>query len=127
MQPIGTLFNIDTVPTKKKINSERAYILSQFIERLNVNAGQKYKVGGVWKIQKEVKPSYIAFKVSHLSLQDLYYLLSTCKDSKSGFEKCFWGCLKLLPKTVYKSFDKKSGSAVYLKSNRNITASLRSK
>ena len=105
MQQIGTLFNIETIPTKKKINSERAWVLSQFLERLNVNAGQKYKVGTEWKVQKELKSSFLAFKVSHLSMADLYYLLSTCKDSKSGFEKCFWGCLKLIPR---KTFAKKT-------------------
>lgn len=109
MQSIGTLFNTDSIPTKKsKISNERQYVISQFVERLNVNVGKKYKVGEVWKVQQEIKPAFIAFKLSHLSMSDLYYLLSTCKDSKCGFEKCFWGCLKLLPKTVYKSVDKKS-------------------
>ncbi len=106
MQSFSTLFNIETIPTKKKINSERAYVISQFVERLNVNAGQKYKIGDVWKVQKEVKPSLVAFKLSHLKMVDLYSFLSQCKDAKCGFEKCFWGCLKLsTPRTWQKKSD----------------------
>jgi hypothetical protein len=109
MQQISSLFNLDTIPTKKKINSERAYVISQFVERLNVNVGTKYKVGTVWKTQQEIKPSLVAFKLSHLKLADLYSFLSQCKDAKCGFERCFWGCLKV----VGKSLDSKTGSKVY--------------
>ena len=99
------LFEVKPV---KKINSERAYVLSQFVERLNVNIGRKYKVGEVWKVQKELKPSFVAFKVSHLSMSDLYRFLSDCKSSKIGFEKYFHWALKVQPKKVFhRSFDKK--------------------
>lgn len=102
MQQISTLFNLDTIPSKKKINSERAYVISQFVERLNVNAGNKYKVGEEWKVQKEVKANYVAFRLSHLRVIDLYGFLSQCKDSQC-FEKTFWGSLKVpVDKPLYK-------------------------
>ncbi len=107
MEKISTLFDTSIIPTKKPINSERAYVISQFVERLNVNAGKKYKIGDVWKVQKEVKPSLVAFKLSHLKMVDLYSFLSQCKDAKCGFEKCFWGALKVYKRPVYKSLAKK--------------------
>jgi len=83
------------IPVKKKINSERAYVLSQFIERLNVNAGKKYKVGEVWKVQKEWKAKEIAFFVSHLNLKELYHFLSDCKQASCGFERAFWAGVRI--------------------------------
>lgn len=96
MQSIGTLFNIDSFQEKKsKISNERQYVLSMFVEELNKTAGTKYKVGNDWKIVQKVDPKFIAFKLSHIKMADLYSFLSQCRQSKSGFSKCFWGCLKV--------------------------------
>ncbi len=108
MESIGSLFNIESIPTKKKINSERAYVISLFVEQLNFKAGTRYKVGEVWKTQQPVKPSFVAFKLSHLKLQDLYSFLSQCKQATCGFEKCFFGALKVYVRPMYRKFDKKS-------------------
>lgn len=94
------LFQFSEKP-KKKINSERAYVISMFVEELNKIAGTKYKVGKEWKIVKEVKPAFVAWKLSHLKLVDLYSFLSQCRQAKI-FSKCFYGCLKLST-----SYDKK--------------------
>jgi hypothetical protein len=95
MQAIGTLFNIDIIPEKKsKISNERQWVIKQFVDELNKTAGTKYKVGETWKVVKEVKPAFVAFKLSHLRMVDLYNFLSTCKQSKSSFSKCFYGALK---------------------------------
>lgn len=109
MQSIGTLFNTNTIPEKKsKISNERQWVIKQFVDELNKNVGEKYKVGEVWKVVKEVKPSFVAFKLSHLRIVDLYNFLSTCRQSKSGFSKCFYGALKSYDRPVYKRFDKKN-------------------
>lgn len=97
MQSIGTLFNTETIKEKKPINSERAWVISQFVEELNKLAGTKYQKDGKWFVVKEVKPSYVAWKLSHLKLVDVYYFLSECRQSKSGFSKCFYGALKSYP------------------------------
>ena len=103
MQSIGTLFNIDTIPEKKsKISNERQWVVKQFVDELNKTAGTKYKVGDQWKVVKEVKPAFVAFKLSHLRMVDLYNFLSTCKQAKCGFSKCFYGALKTVEKPLYK-------------------------
>lgn len=96
MQSIGTLFNIDSIPTKKKINSERAFLVSQFIERLNVNAGQKYKdATGAWKVTRTWKASEIGFFLSHLNMTELYYFFSDCKQASCGFSRAFWAGVRI--------------------------------
>lgn len=79
---------------KSKARGERSILIEEFTKELNKLAGTKYKVGETWKVVKEVKPSFVAFKLSHLNVGDLYYFLSTCRQSKSGFSKCFFGALK---------------------------------
>jgi len=83
----------DLLPTqeiqKKKsgANSERASLVQEFVETINVE-----RKNTKWK---PVTGRAIAIKTSHLSKHDLYYLLSICKSSKSGFSKCFFGSLKI--------------------------------
>lgn len=86
---------------KSKARGQRALLIEDFVTELNRNAGTKYKVGKEWKVVKEVKPSFIAFKLSHLTVADLFHFYSTCKGAKCGFSKCFYGALK----TVDRPFD----------------------
>lgn len=79
---------------KNKITNERQTVVKEFVDALNLSVGTRYQKDGKWVTVKEVKPSYVAYKLSHLNLQDLYVFLSMCKDSKSGFSKCFHGALK---------------------------------
>lgn len=74
-------------PKQTKANSERALITSEFVERIN-----RERKGTKWK---PVTPRAVAIKTAHLSLQDMYYFLSVCKQSRSGFSKCFFGLLKV--------------------------------
>lgn len=76
---------------KKKVLSERQYILSQFVEEIN-----KERIGGKFK---PVSGRQIAIKLSHIKdNHTLYYFLSSCKDYKNrsgSFGKCFYGSLKV--------------------------------
>ena len=85
------------VNPKDKITNERQSVIKQFLAALNAHSGEKYLKNGKWCVVRKVSPSYVAFRLSHLDLQDLYVFLSMCKDSRGGFSKCFYGALK--PKT----------------------------
>lgn len=80
-------FNLE----KKKISSERAEIISQFVDEIN-----KEREGTKWK---PVTGRAVAMKVSHLKNNfELYSFLSNCKDYKNRgghFGKCFFGSLKV--------------------------------
>lgn len=81
-------------PVKSKITNERQSVIKMFVDALNLTAGTRYKKNNTWVTVKEVKPSYVAYKLSHLKIQDLYGFYSVCRDSKSGFSKTFYGALK---------------------------------
>lgn len=77
-------YTLQPIP-KTKINSRRSFVISQFLEELNRDNSKPYK------------PSYIAFKLSHLKIPDMEYLWSTCNDYKRRggiFAKCMFGSLK---------------------------------
>lgn len=90
MKQINQLFNIEKYQ-EKKINSERASIISEFVEEIN-----KERIGTKFK---KIQPRAVAIKLGHIkNKQDLYYFLSTCKDYKKrngSFSKCFFGALKV--------------------------------
>lgn len=70
---------------KDKITNERQSVIKQFVERLNTERrGTKYP---------ELAPSAVAVKLSHLSLQDLYFLLKRANQAKS-FSSYFWWSIK---------------------------------
>lgn len=75
---------------KKKVLSERQYILSQFVEEIN-----KERIGGKYN---PVTGRQIAIKLSHIKdNHTLYYFLSSAKDYKNrngSFGKYFYGSLK---------------------------------
>lgn len=93
------LFDFSTIKVSKA-RGTRACLIEDFVTELNKGAGTKYKVGDVWKVQKEYKPSFIGFKLSFLTVSELFYFLSMCRQSKSGFSKCFWGSLKIVDKKI---------------------------
>lgn len=81
---------------------KRSDIIKEFVERLNkeileqnqseLDKARRFNYKPI--IRKEWKPAYIAFRLSHIKHKDdLYFLLSMCKDSKS-FGKYFWWSLK---------------------------------
>lgn len=74
-----------------RIKSERAWIISQFVEEINKERlGTKYK---------PLSGKAVAIKLSHLKDNGtLYYFLSTCKDYRNrhgSFSKMFFGSLKV--------------------------------
>lgn len=85
----------EELPKKSKAGSLRATIIEDFVKELNKDVGEKYKKGEKWIKIKEVKPSYIAFRLSHLKVADLYYFLSDCRQAKCSFRRAFYGGLKL--------------------------------
>lgn len=90
---LGVERNLFGVPvinlTKTKITNKRQYILQQFIDEIN-----KERLGTKWK---PVFPKSVAIKTAHLSIPDLEYFFSTCKEwqqRKGSFSQCFYGALK---------------------------------
>ena len=95
LNPKSNLFQeIKFEAPKSKAKGVRGLLIQDFVIELNKSAGQKYKVGTEWKVTKEVKPSYVAFRLSHLKVPDLFYFLSCCKSAKCGFSRAFYGGLK---------------------------------
>ena len=89
MQLVQSLFQNYEVK-KSKATSERASVVEQFVDEINK---ERFKTK-----YKPVTGKMIAMKTSHVSMNDLYYFLSTCKDyqNRSGsFSKCFFGSLKV--------------------------------
>lgn len=87
--PLADLFGNYTLPpsSKKKRTSERSELVRYFYDRA--------KTG--WRGKTELTPARIAYKLSHLTLQDLYAFKSMCMDrERNGYpwSKYFWGSLK---------------------------------
>lgn len=75
------------LPKAKKGISERGELLNYFFEKAEVE----------WSGAKALKLPYVAFKLSHLTLLDLYAFKSMCEDRvRNGYPwgKFFWGSLK---------------------------------
>jgi len=72
---------------KPKVISERAELLSYFVENLRNKDGKKFQ------------PRVIAIKLSHIPTKDLYYIVSIFKDTLGrkgldGASKEFWWSIK---------------------------------
>lgn len=96
MEHIGNLFNLPEKP--RKIGGQRALIVEQFCDELDKKVGEKYlsPITKKWKTQQKVNRAWIAVKLSHLKgNQELFDFLSQCRQSRSGFAKCFYGALKI--------------------------------
>ena len=84
-----TLFQNYKIPEKKK-GSERADVISFFVENLRNKDGKKFPA------------RMIAIKLSHIPTKDLYYIKSVFQDTsnRKGIEsanKEFWWSLKSNP------------------------------
>lgn len=77
-------------PKLSQANSERSFIIEQFVKELNKERGGKWK---------KLDPKVVAIKLSHIkNLQHLYKFLSQCRDYKNrhgSFGKYFFGALKI--------------------------------
>lgn len=91
MKPIASL--LERKHPKLGYRTERGDLITYFLEKINAaRKGTKYK---------PFTARAMAVKLSHLKLQDLYYLKSVCEDAERdgfGFSKKFWYELK--PKEV---------------------------
>ena len=70
---------------EKSRRTERGDLITYFHERVLDKKGKSFRI------------AFIATKLAHLSLQDLYYLKSTCEDaSRRGkpFGAIFWWSIK---------------------------------
>lgn len=70
---------------KTGVNSERSELIGRFVDNINKEReGTKFP---------QVTAARVNFMLSHLSVKDLYWLLSECEKSES-FGKKFFGMLK---------------------------------
>lgn len=72
--------------TKELFKHPRLKMLDEFFKRINAERQAAD--------MKEFPISAIGVKTSHLSLEDMAYLLKKCSQS-SNFSKCFFGSLKV--------------------------------
>ena len=92
LRPYNFIIHRKENPNGPKIHkgTERSDMIKQFMDLINKEReGTKFK-----------KVNYITInmKLTHLSLNDLYYFMSECKDYKNrhgSFSKCFFGALKV--------------------------------
>jgi len=90
MESIALLLpDLDITEVRPKIKNERQYIISLFVDKLNNERGTL----------KPLTPSFIAFKMSHLKKDDLYFFLKQCEKGDS-FSKVWWGALKTVDRPL---------------------------
>lgn len=91
IKPLFSLLPALDKQADKRIRSERADIIRQFLEEIN-----KERIGTKFK---PMTGRGVAIKLGHIKDNGtLYYFLSTCKDAKNrrgSFSKCFFGSLKV--------------------------------
>ena len=90
MQSIGeiTQERVKITTQTSKNGGERGEVVKFFFERIEPR----------WLGKKKLTFSFLAKKLSYLSLQDLYFLRSICvEEEKRGtpFYKTFWGSLRV--------------------------------
>lgn len=85
MEKLGNLFGDRyKKPPAKDRKTERGELIRYFHDRINATRDGK--------TFKKLKMGFFATKLSHLSLQDLYYFKRVCDDAKD-FSKYFWWSL----------------------------------
>jgi len=80
--------NLKNRDIKRFFKHPRLKMLDEFHRR--INAERKAED------MKELPVRAVAVKTSHLSVQDMAYLLKRCSQSPN-FSRCFFGSLKVLP------------------------------
>ena len=76
--------DISIAELRPKIKSQRAYCISLFVDRLNKERGYL----------KPLSAGFIAFRMSHMDIEDLYSFYKKCEDASCGFSPCWWSELK---------------------------------
>lgn len=88
IKEMKNLFGRYEIPVTN-IRSERAYVISMFAEELNKNLNGR----------KPLTNAFIAFKTSHLSVEDLKWLFYESKKAKN-FGAFWWWSLKPQPEQI---------------------------
>lgn len=84
MKPLQDALKKYTLPKKDAPKSERADLIGRFHTKLNAErVGTKYKPLSV---------KFVAVKLGHLSVSDLYFFYKKCSEGEFG--KIFFGALK---------------------------------
>lgn len=84
IQHISGLFpDLPESSIRPKIKNSRQYVVSLFLEHLNTSRGNL----------KPLAASFVAFKMSHMTVEQLYGFLAQCEKSNSGFSKYWWWSL----------------------------------
>ena len=78
--------NLKNLDVKKLFKHPRLKMLDEFHRRINAERRATE--------MKELPMRAIAVKTSHLSVEDMAYLLKRCSQS-SNFSRCFFGSLKI--------------------------------
>lgn len=93
---------------KSKARGERSCLIEDFCKELDKDVGQVYKDknGKLVKVKKS-NPTTVAFFLSHLTVGDLYYFLSSCRQAKCGFRRAYYGGLK----TIKQSYPQRGSCA----------------
>ena len=98
MKKIGEL--LQKPQEKSNARSRRDELITEFIEGINKERPTTYKNLQGKKVKLDlVKPRFVAIKLSHLSVPELEWFLSECKDSRNrtgSFSKRFFGSLKVI-------------------------------
>ena len=97
MHIASLLPEIDNSLLRPKIKSQRAYVISLFVEKLNSERGDR----------KPLSPKLVALKMSHLDIEDLYFFLSKCEKASCGFSPAWWHDLKTVDKVFANKFKRK--------------------
>ena len=95
MEIVKDLFGNYKLPPTRKRMTERSLIIESIY--LEIEKGWDKKYG-------KLTPQYIVFKVGHIKTKELCEFYSMCKQSKSGFGKCFFGALKVNKKGISDKF-----------------------
>lgn len=83
---------------------KRKDIVKMFVDKLNAQIEEENKYAKVQR--KLLQPSFVAFKMSHLKVNELWFFLDECKESKN-FSSHWWWALKATSVQTPYNFTKK--------------------
>lgn len=92
MKQIATLVKLE----KPKFISKRAELIQAFVDELNLDRGTGYfNSKHQWVKLPKLTAVRVNMMTAHLKFDDLLYLWSICKSSRTSFGKTFFGSLKV--------------------------------
>lgn len=90
----GKMSLFEVIMPTTKARGTRALLIEDFCKELDKDVGRTYKnkEGKLVKVKK-CKPATVAFFMSHIKTDDLFYFLSDCRQAKCGFKKAYYAGL----------------------------------